>query len=311
MKNRMTDLGLITHHEYAGHRVPAGHPERPARIITILQMLDESFASLSRMEAETGTLQQIELIHTAGYAERIFAAEPVTGSFSLDADTHLGPGSVQAALLAVGGACQAVDAVLKGRCQRVFVASRPPGHHAEPETPMGFCLFSNAAIAAEYARQSHGLERVAVLDFDVHHGNGTQAAFWARPGLFYASSHEMPLFPGTGAVSETGQYGNIFNTPLTAGTDGAGLIAAWQQRLLPAIEAAAPELIILSAGFDAHHADPLAGLMLEAADFGRLTLLIRDLAERVCAGRIVSILEGGYDLAGLKASCQSHLAALE
>ncbi len=199
--------------------------------------------------------------------------------------------------------------MLTGESGRVFVASRPPGHHAEPEQAMGFCLFSNAAIAAKYAISTHGLDRVAVVDFDVHHGNGTQAAFWSDSHCVFASSHQMPLYPGTGARSETG-VGNIFNAPIAPGTDGASITRIWQDDLLPNVAAMSPELIIISAGFDAHFKDPLGGLNMEDQDFANITTMIRELADQYADGRIVSILEGGYDLEGLRDSAVAHLNAL-
>jgi acetoin utilization deacetylase AcuC-like enzyme len=228
---------------------------------------------------------------------------------SLDGDTHMSPLSLNAALAGAGGAVEAARQVLTGESERVFVASRPPGHHAEPEQAMGFCLFSNAAIAAKYAISTHGLDRVAVVDFDVHHGNGTQAAFWSDSHCVFASSHQMPLYPGTGARSETG-VGNIYNAPIDPGTDGKTITRIWQDYLLPKVAAMSPELIIISAGFDAHANDPLGGLNMQDNDFANITTMIRDLADQYADGRIVSILEGGYDLDGLRDSACAHLNAL-
>ena len=305
----MSKLTVITHDAFANHPVPMGHPERPDRIRHVWQALDEDFADLARLEAPEASAEAIARVHGDYYLELIAEQEPKEGMISLDPDTHMGKGTLEASRRAAGGAVLAVDQVMTGQAERVFLAARPPGHHAEPHKPMGFCLFSSAAIAAEHARAVHGLTRVAVVDFDVHHGNGTQAAFWDDGDLIFASSHQMPLFPGTGSITETG-CGNIHNAPMRAGDDGEAVIAAWRDELLPKVKAAKPELIILSAGFDAHEADPLASLNLRAEDFATLTTLIRQLAEDTADGRLVSLLEGGYDLAALKASVTAHLNAL-
>ena len=305
----MSKLTVITHDAFANHPVPMGHPERPDRIRHVWQALDEDFADLARLEAPEASAEAIARVHGDYYFELIAEQEPQEGMISLDPDTHMGKGTLEASRRAAGGAVLAVDQVMTGQAERVFLAARPPGHHAEPHKPMGFCLFSSAAIAAEHARAVHGLTRVAVVDFDVHHGNGTQAAFWDDGDLIFASSHQMPLFPGTGSITETG-CGNIHNAPMRAGDDGEAVIAAWRDELLPKVKAAKPELIILSAGFDAHEADPLASLNLRAEDFATLTTLIRQLAEDTADGRLVSLLEGGYDLAALKASVTAHLNAL-
>ena len=305
----MSKLTVITHDAFVNHPVPMGHPERPDRIRHVWQALDEDFADLARLEAPEASAEAIARVHGDYYLELIAEQEPQEGMISLDPDTHMGKGTLEASRRAAGGAVLAVDQVMTGQAERVFLAARPPGHHAEPHKPMGFCLFSSAAIAAEHARAVHGLTRVAVVDFDVHHGNGTQAAFWDDGDLIFASSHQMPLFPGTGSITETG-CGNIHNAPMRAGDDGEAVIAAWRDELLPKVKAAKPELIILSAGFDAHEADPLASLNLRAEDFATLTTLIRQLAEDTADGRLVSLLEGGYDLAALKASVTAHLNAL-
>ena len=305
----MSKLTVITHDAFANHPVPMGHPERPDRIRHVWQALDEDFADLARLEAPEASAEAIARVHGDYYLELIAEQEPQEGMISLDPDTHMGKGTLEASRRAAGGAVLAVDQVMTGQAERVFLAARPPGHHAEPHKPMGFCLFSSAAIAAEHARAVHGLTRVAVVDFDVHHGNGTQAAFWDDGDLIFASSHQMPLFPGTGSITETG-CGNIHNAPMRAGDDGEAVIAAWRDELLPKVKAAKPELIILSAGFDAHEADPLASLNLRAEDFATLTTMIRQLAEDTADGHLVSLLEGGYDLAALKASVTAHLNAL-
>ncbi|MEC9435614.1 MAG: histone deacetylase family protein [Pseudomonadota bacterium] len=303
-------LALITHASSLDHVTPPGHPERVDRIRAVAAALeDERFALLDRREAQAADDALLRLAHPQAHIDRLRDATPAEGWAQLDADTVLSPGSVDAALHAAGGCAQAVDLVLSGERRAAFVACRPPGHHAEPSTPMGFCLFSNAAIAALHALERHGLSRVAVLDFDVHHGNGTQAVLWDEPRALFASSHQSPLYPGTGAASETGA-GNIFNAPLPPGAGGAAFRAAWEDRLLPAVAAHAPELIVISAGFDAHRRDPLAEMELTEADFAWITHRICDLADTACGGRVVSTLEGGYDLVGLAASCAAHVQVL-
>jgi len=303
-------LKIITHEAFVHHPVPMGHPERPDRIRAVWQALAEDFADIEQLEAPKAAADRIALVHGNAYLDAIAAYDTDgDGITPLDPDTHMGRGSLEAGLRAAGGAVLAVDQVMTGQADRVFLAARPPGHHAEPDTPMGFCLFSSAAIAAQHARAAHGLTRVAVVDFDVHHGNGTQAAFWDDGDLLFASSHQMPLFPGTGAADETGQ-GNIHNAPLRAGNDGETVISIWRDHLIPRIKAGKPELIILSAGFDAHADDPLASIELRSGDFATLTTMIRQLAEDCAEGRLISLLEGGYDLAALKESVTAHLGAL-
>jgi len=303
-------LKIITHEAFVHHPVPMGHPERPDRIRAVWQALAEDFADIEQLEAPKAAADRIALVHGNAYLDAIAAYDTDgDGITPLDPDTHMGRGSLEAGLRAAGGAVLAVDQVMTGQADRVFLAARPPGHHAEPDTPMGFCLFSSAAIAAQHARAAHGLTRVAVVDFDVHHGNGTQAAFWHDGDLLFASSHQMPLFPGTGAADETGQ-GNIHNAPLRAGSDGETVISIWRDHLIPRIKAGKPELIILSAGFDAHADDPLASIELRSGDFATLTTMIRQLAEDCAEGRLISLLEGGYDLAALKESVTAHLGAL-
>jgi acetoin utilization deacetylase AcuC-like enzyme len=228
----------------------------------------------------------------------------------LDGDTSMSPGSFEAALRAVGGAMHAVDEVVTGKSGNAFCAMRPPGHHTERARPMGFCIFNQAAIAARHAQKKHGLHRVAVVDFDVHHGNGTQDIFWSDPTLMYCSTHQMPLYPGTGATSERGDHDNIVNAPLRAGDGGEQFKAAMEQRILPRLQAFGAELIIISAGFDAHVRDPLANLELTEADFGWATRAIMDVADKTAQGRVVSVLEGGYDLEGLSRSAAAHVIAL-
>ncbi|TCI00542.1 histone deacetylase family protein [Roseococcus sp. SYP-B2431] len=287
-----------------------GHPECPDRLRAVLQALDaEEFADLLRDEPGEATGEQLARVHPADYVAAILGIRPQPGDrIALDADTVMSHGSARAALLAAGAAVRAVDEVCTGQALRAFCATRPPGHHAERRRPMGFCFFSNAVVAARHAQAVHGLERVAILDFDVHHGNGTQDCVREDPSILFASSQQMPLYPGSGAASETG-VGNVFNAPLPPGADGAAFRAAWGP-LLAAAESFAPQLIVVSAGFDAHARDPLAQLRLHEADFAWITEEICWLADRCCGGRVVSLLEGGYDLEALAASAAAHVQAL-
>ena len=301
---------LIHHPVFAEHLVPFGHPERPERIRVVEAMLAEPrFGGLVRRRARMTDVDTILLCHPLSHLEAMRHASPSEGMSRIDADTILSPKTLEAALIAVGGACDAVDAVLAGEVRNAFCAMRPPGHHAEPEQAMGFCFFNQAAIAARHAQTKHGLERVAIVDFDVHHGNGTQAIFWDDPSVLYASTHQMPLYPGTGAASETGAD-NIVNAPLPEGAGGEAFRAAVEARILPAIDRFQPELLILSAGFDAHERDPLAGLKLVEADFAWITETLVERAERSFGGRIVSVMEGGYDLKALSNSVAVHVEAL-
>jgi len=278
-----------------------------AAILDIFQ--EPEFAGIKRLEAPLGRESDIARIHDPSFVRAVLAAIPATGHAALDADTIVSPGSGAAALRAVGAVTAAVDAVVADQAQNAFCAVRPPGHHAEPSHAMGFCLFNSIAIAARHAQAAHGLKRVAIVDFDVHHGNGTQAVVQDDPTLFFASSHQYPLYPGTGAADETGQ-GNIVNAPLAAGSDGRVFRGAFETRILPALDAFAPELLLVSAGFDAHRADPLAGLELEEADFAWVTTRLMEAARRHCGGKLVSVLEGGYDLKALAGSAAAHLQAL-
>ncbi len=304
---------LFSHESAHKHQVPQGHPERPQRMQALLSVLQERDDKWHLLRAPRASRPQLQLVHRESYLDWIYGqadvAEDEEHLVRLDPDTWAGPDSLEAALRGAGAACAGIDSLMTDGVLRVFSAMRPPGHHAEPDRAMGFCLFSNAAIAAEYARDEYGLNRIAVLDFDVHHGNGTQAAFYEDGDLFYASSHQMPLYPGTGDVNERGR-GNIFNYPLAAGAGGPEFLAAWRDILLPAVRASKPELIIISAGFDAHRADPLAGLTVDTEDFADLTGDIVRLAEETSKGRILSLLEGGYDLNALAQSCAVHLDKL-
>ena len=303
---------LITHEACLEHDTGPWHPECADRLRAVLRALEaEEFAPLLREKAPLATEEQLARVHPESYLRTILDLAPRPGeSIALDPDTVFSPGSREAALRAAGGAVHGVDAVLEGWAQRAFVAVRPPGHHAERNRAMGFCLFANAAIAARHAQARWGVARVAVVDFDVHHGNGTQDVFHDDPSLFYASSHQFPCYPGTGSAAERGVAGNVVNAPLPPGATGADFRAAWADSLLPALDAFAPELLIVSAGFDAHKADPLAQLRLETADFGWITEQLVRIATRHCRGRLVSVLEGGYDLDALAASVAVHVRTL-
>ena len=308
----MTTTLVYTHAACLEHRPGPGHPESPERLKTVLSALrTPSFAALEWRDAPMGTLEQLELIHDRDFIDQVAEIAPQRGYVPLDGgDTVMSPGSWEAVMRCVGAACASVDAVMNGDARNAFCATRPCGHHAEPARAMGFCIFNQAAIAAAYAYDVHKLERVAVVDFDVHHGNGTQAAFYNRPELFYASSHQSPLYPGTGRASETGVSHNIVNVPLPPGCDSELFRSRIEADMLPAIRAFDPELIIISAGFDAHRLDPLAGLNLEDDDFQWITLELMRIAESTCRGRIVSILEGGYSLEGLATGTAAHVRAL-
>ena len=305
----MTTL-LYTHPACLGHDPGPHHPESPARLRAVLAALEApEFAALDRREVPAAALDDIARVHPRRFVERLLEAVPQAGHAAIDADTVLSPGSGEAALRAAGAVIAAVDAVVAGETETAFCAVRPPGHHAEPARAMGFCLFNNVAIGALRARQIHGLARVAVVDFDVHHGNGTQAAFYDDPSLFYASTHQSPLYPGTGAAQEKG-VGNIVNVPLRPLSGSREFRLGFERDILPVLAAFRPELVLISAGFDAHKNDPLAQLMLDEDDYTWVTRQLVAVARQHAGGRVVSTLEGGYDLAALGASAAAHVRVL-
>jgi acetoin utilization deacetylase AcuC-like enzyme len=303
---------LITHPACLEHENGPYHPECPERLRSVLAALEaQEFAPLLRESAPEATPEQLQRVHPADYVTAILDIRPEPGeTVQLDADTSMSAGSAEAALRAAGGAVAAVDAVMQGWARAAFAAVRPPGHHAEPSRPMGFCLFNNAAVAAMHARVVHNVQRVAVVDFDVHHGNGTQAMFEQDADLFYGSSHQSPCYPGTGDAWERGVANNVVNAPLRPGDGSAAFRANWGDIILPELDRFAPGLLIVSAGFDAHKADPLAQIRLETADFAWITDELMRIAERHCGGRLVSVLEGGYDLDALAASAAVHVRGL-
>jgi acetoin utilization deacetylase AcuC-like enzyme len=306
----MTTL-LITHPSGLNHLTPMGHPERPDRLRALAQVFEEErFQPLKRVQAPSVPLETIALCHPMDYVEALRRATPKEGIVAVDADTSMSPGSFDAAVHAVGGAVHAVNEVIGKRADNAFCCMRPPGHHTETARAMGFCLFNTAAIAARYAQDHHGLGRVAVVDFDVHHGNGTQDIFWDDATAMYCSTHQMPLYPGTGAVSETGEKNTIVNAPLRPGDGGSQFREAFQSRILPRLRDFAPELVVISAGFDAHRRDPLANLQLVEDDFAWATKVLMEVADKSAQGRVVSVLEGGYDLEGLSQSAAAHVTAL-
>ena len=306
----MTTL-YITHPAGLEHIPPLGHPERPDRLRVIERVLEQdTFQTLAREQAPAAPFHRIALCHPMDYIEAIQEASPREGLVRLDADTSMSPGTFEAALRSAGGAMMAVDEVMTGKVSNAFCAMRPPGHHAETAVPMGFCFFNNAAIAARHAQNQYGAERVAVIDFDVHHGNGTQEIFWSDPTVMYCSTHEMPLYPGTGAVSERGEHDNIVNAPLRAGDGGDEFREAFESRILPRVRDFRPDLVVISAGFDAHMRDPLANLNLLEADYGWATRKLMEIADQCSGSRVISLLEGGYDLQGLARSVAVHVATL-
>ena len=306
----MTTL-VLSHPKCLDHLTPFGHPERPDRLRMVTHVLEhERFADLARDEAPLASIEAVARVHPHEFIERIENATPMVDFVHLDADTTLSPGSYEAALRAAGGAVFAVDEVMAGKAANAFVATRPPGHHAETATAMGFCLFNNAAIAARHARAVHGVDRVAIIDFDVHHGNGTQEIFWSDPSVKYLFTHEMPLYPGTGAARERGAYDQVVNAPLPPGAGSREFREAFDLAILPRMRDFKADLVIVSAGFDAHERDPLANLNLTEADFSWATKEIMAIADGSAGGRLVSVLEGGYDLEGLGRSVAAHVLAL-
>ncbi len=301
---------LYTHRSSEAHDTGQGHPERPDRIRAVWSALAEpAFEGLDRRTAPCAGIDEIARVHRRDYVTGLLDAVPDQGYARIDGDTVMSPDSGEAALRATGAMIAAIDAVIAGEARNAFCAIRPPGHHAEPARGMGFCLFNNVAIGAAHARAAHRVERVAVVDFDVHHGNGTQAAFWDDPSVLYASSHQFPLYPGSGAEEERGA-GNIFNLPLAPSSGSVEFRRGMERIVLPALEDFAPGLILVSAGFDAHARDPLANLRLEAEDFAWITGKLVDLAGEYCDGRLVSTLEGGYDLVALAESATAHVTEL-
>ncbi|MEL7486255.1 MAG: histone deacetylase family protein [Pseudomonadota bacterium] len=307
----MTQTLIYSHSSFGSHEVPPGHVEHPGRFAAVDDALSgDDFRSIERRSAPRADAAMIERAHPAAYRRMVEGTAPDAGLAQLDADTFMGPASLDAALRAAGGAAAAVDALYAGEAKNAFVCARPPGHHAEPERAMGFCLFNSAAVAAYHARAAHGASKVAVVDFDVHHGNGTEAIFWRDEHAFFASSHEWPQYPGTGRETDRGAFDNIVNIPLATGEGGEAFRRAWGGKALPILSDFDPDVIIISAGFDAHRADPLGGLDLVEDDFAWVTAEIAAVAADKCDGRVVSMLEGGYDLAALGRSAAAHVRAL-
>lgn len=304
-------LRLYTHPACLQHDPGPGHAEQPARLHAVLRALDrDQFHALDRIEAPRATHEQLLRVHTAGYIERILGSMPAQGeSVRLDADTVMSAGSIEAALRAAGAVVAAVDMALDGASRRAFCAVRPPGHHATTDQAMGFCLFNSIAVGAAHALAAHGLKRVAIADFDVHHGNGTQAIFEREPRVLFASSHQSPLYPGSGGEDECG-VGNIVNRTLSPGAGSHEFRELWDNVLLPRLDAFKPQLLLVSAGFDAHRSDPLADIRLGDGDYAWITQRLLGVAERHAGGRLVSTLEGGYDLAALASSASAHVQAL-
>ena len=302
---------LISHPDCLKHETPYGHPERVARLESILSRLDDpAFGDLARVEASECAAAHILRVHPKSYFDKISAAAPHGGTVSLDPDTHMSTGSFRAAMLAAGAGVKAVGLVLNGEFKNAFCATRPPGHHAETARAMGFCIFGNVAIAAKFALDAAGLERVAVVDFDVHHGNGTSDLLWSESRALFASTHQMPLYPGSGRKSETGKHGQIINAPLAPGSGGREFRRAMEDEILPRVEAHDPDFVLISAGFDAHRRDPLANLQFDESDFAWATGALCDIADKTCDGKVVSMLEGGYDLQALADSVAAHVEIL-
>ena len=303
---------LISHPSFLEHDTGPYHPERPDRLRAILGALeDPAFDALVRLAAPAASMEEMTRVHPQDYVEAILGIQPAPGEHvHVDGDTVMSQGSAEAIQRAAGAVVAGVDAVMQGKVRTAFAAVRPPGHHAAPGVPGGFCLINNAAVGARHAQAKYGVERVAIVDFDVHHGQGTQAVVEPDPTLFYASTHQYPLYPGTGSPRETGTDNNVINVPLRAGSGSAEFRAAWSERILPMLDDFAPELVIVSAGFDAHRADPLAQLEVETEDFVWLTEELLAIADRHAQGRLVSVLEGGYDLNALAESVATHVQSL-
>ena len=301
---------FFSHQIFEAHDTGPGHPERAERLKAIKKVISSSsYDTLIRREAPRSTLQQIAMVHDLNYVEKLMDLVPERGWIQIDPDTVMCPETGEATLRAVGAVIEAVDGVISGTFDNAFCAVRPPGHHAEPSHGMGFCFFNNSAIAARHAQQAHGLERVAIVDFDVHHGNGTQAAFRGDKNVFFASSHQYPFYPGTGAIDEVG-IGNIVNVPLESGSGSKDFRNGWSSKIFPALEAFQPEFLVISAGFDGHARDPLASINLEAEDFSWITRKLLEISGNKLNGRIISCLEGGYDLVGLGESVDAHISEL-
>lgn len=302
---------LVTHHDCIEHHPGDFHPEHPDRLRGILRMLEtEDFMLLHRAEAPHADHEQLLRVHPLSYIEEIMDAVPHDGHHHVDPDTVMSPYTGEAALRAAGGVCTAVDAVCRNEARNAFVAVRPPGHHAERARAMGFCFFNNVAVGAYHAREVYGLKRVAVVDWDVHHGNGTQHIFWDDPDAFYASTHQVPLFPGTGEAYEKGGHGNIVNVPLPPGAGGPEFRAAMENSVLPALDSFAPDILFISAGFDGHARDPIANMRLTVADYVWATQELLKIADTHSERRVVSVLEGGYDITALAACCAAHVRTL-
>ncbi|MSO72037.1 MAG: histone deacetylase family protein [Rhodospirillaceae bacterium] len=307
----MTTL-VLSHDSYLTHDTGSHHPECPDRLRSVLKALDQSaLTGLMREVAPEATVAEVARAHPGGYITDILAAMPREGLRYLDGDTVVSPGSAEAMMRAAGAAVRAVNAVAAGEADNAFCAVRPPGHHAESTRPMGFCLVNNAAVAALHARAVHHCQRVAVIDFDVHHGNGTQEMFWNDAEAFYASTHQFPFYPGTGSRQERGGHNNVVNVPLAAGDRGDVFRGGLRDEILPALTAFQPDFVIISAGFDAHKDDPLGQLRLTETDFAWATTAIMDVADNVCGGRVVSVLEGGYNLDALADCVTAHVETLK
>ena len=303
-------VSVYTHADCLDHEPGPGHPESPSRLKAVMRALDDpDCAATDRHDAPAASREQLARVHDAGMLDGVFAASPAQGQVFLDADTAMSPRSLEAALRAAGAVCSAIDGVFAGPQRRAFCAVRPPGHHATHDTAMGFCLFNNIAIGAAHALAMHGVERIAIIDFDVHHGNGTADIFEADPRVMYVSTHQSPLYPGTGAPSQRG-LGNLVHVPLAAGSGSREFREALVTRILPELERFAPQLVLVSAGFDAHRLDPLANLNLDAEDYAWVTGQLVALADRHAEGRLVSALEGGYSLTALHESTIAHVNAL-